>query len=121
MIHREVFACNDGPYGQKTDLGWGIVGIVNPSSCEDDQFGTSHHVVCREVPQTLASEPNLKVTPVLFSFQTSIKEVITGDVLRLRNLTSKMSLQAVKTGGFFQFYQMVLAFKGQLCNATSLL
>ena len=46
---------NNEPYGQRTDLGWGIVGIVDPSKIDDqDSIGISHRVLTCEVPQPLS-------------------------------------------------------------------
>lgn len=37
----------DGPYGQRTDLGWGIIGICDTQTAQDDTIGLSHHMICR--------------------------------------------------------------------------
>ncbi|VDI08599.1 Hypothetical predicted protein [Mytilus galloprovincialis] len=43
LTPREVIpTTDDGPYAQKTDLGWGIVGIVDPS-CIDNALTTHSH------------------------------------------------------------------------------
>lgn len=39
----------DGPYAQKTDLGWGIVGIVDYDVNAEDDIGFSHRVLAYEV------------------------------------------------------------------------
>ena len=49
------FNANDEPYAQKTDLGWGIVGIVDPTQVDEcDAIGVSHRVLTCEVPQPLS-------------------------------------------------------------------
>lgn len=60
-VPRDVIVpADDGPYGQRTDLGWGIVGIVD--SCTQgidirDPIGTSHRIVLRDVH--IATKPDL--------------------------------------------------------------
>ena len=44
IVHHE-----EGPYAQRTALGWGIVGIVGPSEIDGDDIGVSHHVIAKEV------------------------------------------------------------------------
>ena len=46
----------DGPYGQRTDLGWGIVGLVKGTweDADGDDVGTSHHIVVRELANDLS-------------------------------------------------------------------
>ena len=85
LAPRDVIPPDDnGPYAQKTDLGWGIVGIVNPNGSEINDFdviGTSHRILTCEVP-SLSSDGQCQdgktVTQdhVLFSFRTRIKELI---------------------------------------------
>ena len=51
LIPREVITPDgDGPYGQRTDLGWGIVGIVDSYYSENDTIGVSHRIVTKEIP-----------------------------------------------------------------------
>ena len=83
LAPREVIAPVDNePYGQRTDLGWGIIGIVNPSLVEDqcDAIGTSHRVLACEVAPLLKSnrEPGAAALQdqVLLSFRTRVKEII---------------------------------------------
>ena len=41
---------DDGPFGMKTNLGWGIVGIINHSpNSVDDHIGYSHRIVSNQV------------------------------------------------------------------------
>ena len=50
LTPREVIpTTNNGPYAQRTDLGWGIVGIVDPSYVDDNSVGYSHRTVSIEV------------------------------------------------------------------------
>ena len=83
LVPREVIAsCNDEPYGQRTDLGWSIVGVVDHGCCENDEIGVSHRVLTCEVPPlTLSVSEPRKKTPVLFSLKTSVKEIMSSEVL----------------------------------------
>ena len=48
LIPREVIpATKDGPYGQRTDLGWGIVGCVNSTRNDEDQIRLDTLTECR--------------------------------------------------------------------------
>lgn len=83
LIPREVIpAIKDGPYGQRTDLGWGIVGIVDDFGDNDDQldtFGHSHRVLTLEVPKEVSENERFMVT-----MRSKIKEIINPtDVNRL--------------------------------------
>ncbi|XP_060554552.1 uncharacterized protein LOC132715557 [Ruditapes philippinarum] len=75
LLPREIIAPDgDGPYAQRTDLGWGIVGIVgsdNVHSC-NDEIGVSHRIVSCEVPHNLVSGP----THMLVSLRNSVKELV---------------------------------------------
>ena len=51
-----------GPYGQRTDLGWSIVGIVKQGYIPGDSIGLSHRVVSCEVPEDVACYENNCVT-----------------------------------------------------------
>lgn len=77
----------DGPFGQKTDLGWGIVGIVEPSCVdENDSIGLSHRIVACQVPENLV-EDGSHSGQLLMSFQTRTKEVISqSDVANMMEL-----------------------------------
>ncbi|WAR19973.1 hypothetical protein MAR_001811 [Mya arenaria] len=78
------FLCNGaGPYSQKTDLGWGIVGAIDPSFLDNDSFGMSHRIVCQEIPHDSVSEQGTVATSVYFALRTPVKEVIISDVLKL--------------------------------------
>ena len=66
----------DGPYGQRTDLGWGIVGLVKGTQedADGDDVGTSHHIVVIEVANDL-SMPSSSGSAI-FSLKNKIKEVL---------------------------------------------
>ena len=56
LTPREVIPSTDtGPFAQRTDLGWGIVGIVDPNS-KDDDVGFSHNILSFEVPSETSVE-----------------------------------------------------------------
>ena len=63
----------DGPYGQQTDLGWGIMGLVN-GTWDDDDIRTSHHIVVRDVANDLFMPGGSG--HIIFSLKNKIKEVI---------------------------------------------
>lgn len=56
LLPREVVSCKDDePFTQRTDLGWSIVGCVNPGVDYGNAIGSSHMVVARPVtPQSLS-------------------------------------------------------------------
>ncbi len=69
LVPREIIPpeVEGQPYAQRTDLGWGIVGIINPSEIDNphDHIGVSHRVV------TTCTEGYAQVTSPV-----TIKEVI---------------------------------------------
>ena len=80
LIPREVIApVTDGPFGQKTDLGWGIVGVVDACCAENDTIGVSHRIITREVHSYVPDSQNC----VMFSLKTKVKEVMSSDILKL--------------------------------------
>ena len=84
LLPREVIPpVGDGPFGKRTDLGWGIVGVTNPCQIENDTIGVSHRVIALEVPSYNSSLENPQSNHVLFSVKFSVKEVIGTDVLRV--------------------------------------
>ena len=84
LLPREVIPpVGDGPFGQKTDFGWGIVGVIDPCQIETDTLGVSHRVVALEVPINLYTVENPQSEQVLFSLKTTVKEVKGADVLRV--------------------------------------
>ena len=60
LVPREVIPpVHNSPYAQKTDLGWGIVGNLNPDMTElsdHDAIGVSKCILAYEVPQHVLSE-----------------------------------------------------------------
>jgi hypothetical protein len=83
LVPREVITPDgNGPYAQKTDLGWTIVGTIDSDCVENDSIGLSHHVLCHEVPSALSVSDNHKNT-VMFSLRTKVKEVVSSDILRV--------------------------------------
>ncbi|KAJ8039600.1 hypothetical protein HOLleu_17373 [Holothuria leucospilota] len=78
LLPREVIpAVGDGPYGQRTDIGWGVVGIVNPEDIHDsacDPIGLSHKILTYEVP--VKSDLSVPAPQrVRISFQSSVREI----------------------------------------------
>ena len=74
-----------GPYGQRTDLGWGIVGMVGGNDhtqmSNADLLCISHRVVTCEVPSYLVGNPVHNYSEQLpdrldLSFQNSVKKII---------------------------------------------
>ncbi|MCG7865422.1 MAG: hypothetical protein JAY74_03510 [Candidatus Thiodiazotropha taylori] len=84
LLPREVIPpVGNGPFGQRTDLGWGIVGIIEPRLDENDTIGVSHRVIALEVPSSLSTVEQSYSNHVLFSLKTTVKEVVGTDVLRI--------------------------------------
>ena len=51
LIPPEVITpVGDGPFAQKTDLGWRIVGIVDTCCADNDPICLSHRIITCEVP-----------------------------------------------------------------------
>nr|XP_061819695.1 uncharacterized protein LOC133608465 [Nerophis lumbriciformis] len=56
LLPREILCGEEGhPYGQRTDLGWSIVGCSKPATKFEDAIGVSHRVIVRQV--TPAAQP----------------------------------------------------------------
>ena len=84
LLPREVIPPDaDGPFGLRTDLGWSIVGIVKQGCNEEDSIGLSHRVLAHEVPSELLVGENNCAHSLLFSLRTSVKEIVSNDVLQL--------------------------------------
>ena len=51
----------NGPYGQRTDLGWGIVGITETAweDIHSDNVGISHHIVVKDTARNLTLARNV--------------------------------------------------------------
>ena len=62
----------DGRYGQRTDLGWGIMGLVRGTwgDVDGDDVETSHHIVVREVAYDLSMPGGSEST--IFSLKNKI-------------------------------------------------
>ena len=63
-----ILPVGNGPFAQRTDLGWGIVGVVDHSIVAEDIIGVSHRLLTRDTDVDHAQ--------VTFSFRSQIKEVI---------------------------------------------
>ncbi|KAJ8027919.1 hypothetical protein HOLleu_30014 [Holothuria leucospilota] len=77
---------NDGPYAQRTELGWGIVGIVNPrelplNNC--DSVGISHFIVA---PGFSVYDSNMQYPRAQVCFKINVKEVTPAQVAELMEL-----------------------------------
>ncbi len=76
LVPREVIPCmGNGPYGQRTDLGWGIVGIIDPDEVDCDMVGVSHHVITVQVPEPAITMTN-RTSTVQFAVRNPVKEVL---------------------------------------------
>ena len=74
LLPREVIPCpsSNGPFAQRTDLGWGIVGVINPSG--NSNCACSHRVL---------SYSSVVGKDISVSFRTRSKEVMSSrDVLK---------------------------------------
>ncbi|XP_067332746.1 uncharacterized protein [Channa argus] len=77
LLPREVVAGKDNePFAQRTDLGWSIIGHVNPCIDYGDTIGGSHTMVVKQVIPQLQS-PNNLTNEVRYMFRTQVKEVVT--------------------------------------------
>ena len=87
LVPREVIPhpTNHGPYGQKTDLGWSVVGVV--SLLDDDPIGTSHRIITSKAP--LPTDVPSDIRPLCqIVTKSSIKEMMCphpNDVLHALN------------------------------------
>lgn len=92
LIPRDVIVPDgDGPFAQRTDLGWSIVGIVDVDSCHEqidvDGVGLSHRILVCEVDQSLVDSNSSKAENVLVSFRNKVKPVINpSDIVKVMNL-----------------------------------
>ena len=73
-----IVPTGNGPYGQRTDLGWGIVGHVNGTwqDADGDNVGISHRIVAKDVASELAVHNGAEHHRVMFSLRNKIKEII---------------------------------------------
>ncbi|XP_051816280.1 uncharacterized protein LOC127537608 [Acanthochromis polyacanthus] len=83
LLPREVVSGKDEePFAQRTDLGWGIIGCVNPCVDYGDVFGSSHKIVVKQVTPCHPSSTKLN-NEVRYIYRTQVKELVTPpDVLK---------------------------------------
>ena len=90
MMPREVIPPDgEGPYGQRTDLGWSIVGVVNPECVFDNycvNHCVSHRVATLEVASDLVSDETTFPDHVSFAFKGSTKILRPKEVNRMFEL-----------------------------------
>ena len=99
LVPREVIPpSGKGPYAERTDLGWGIVGIIDPNQVKvdmHDPIGVSHRILTYNIPAQLSRsdvrEDSLGAKDVsnqiYVSLKTAFKEIITPlEVNRMREL-----------------------------------
>ncbi|XP_034053580.1 uncharacterized protein LOC117533769 [Gymnodraco acuticeps] len=74
LLPREVVSGKENqPYAQRTDLGWSIVGNMNPCLDYGDAIGVSHRIVVTQV--TPGVEPSLSLkTEVHYVSRTKVKD-----------------------------------------------
>lgn len=75
-------ACSEDPYGQRTELGWTIVGTVGQVSRKDDPIGVSHRIMTYGDAQYVESdgtisEDNETVKSRELSIMNTTKEILT--------------------------------------------
>ena len=90
MMPREVIPPDgEGPYGQRTDLGWSIVGVVNSECVFDDycvNHCVSHRVATLEVPSGHVSTETIYPDRVSFAFKSSTKILCPTEINRMFEL-----------------------------------
>ncbi len=73
MVPREVIPpVDNGPFAQRTDLGWGIVGVIDHSNISEESF-VSHRILSCEVPNDVNGNDKL----IHVAYKTKTKEVLT--------------------------------------------
>ena len=73
LVPREVVPHPDaGPYAQRTDLGWGVVGVLTPAEFEGDAIGVSHKVIANPTGLETGSDAVCHTQIVL---RTRVKEI----------------------------------------------
>ncbi|XP_045215794.2 uncharacterized protein LOC123566038 [Mercenaria mercenaria] len=80
LTPRDVIASSEeGPFAQRTDLGWGIIDVTDSCNVVDDQVdvvGLSHRILTCVVPETVTTQfEDHKVKSVRFSLKAKVKEV----------------------------------------------
>ena len=90
LMPREVIPPDgEGPYGQRTDLGWSIVGVVNPECAFDNycvNHCVSHRVATLQVPSDLVSNEATSPDHVSFAFKGSTKILCPDEINRMFEL-----------------------------------
>lgn len=82
LLPREILSGEeDHPYGQRTDLGWSIVGSSNPASDYSGEVGISHRVVVLQVSPSTQPSAELK-KEVHFVCQSQVKEMNPTDIIK---------------------------------------
>ena len=80
LVQREVIpSIKDEPCGQKTDLGWGIVGILNLNQTDVsdlDPIGLSHENLSYEEPPLIKSAPDLYHGKVQICLNMSVRGTV---------------------------------------------
>ncbi|XP_037400478.1 uncharacterized protein LOC119265102 [Pygocentrus nattereri] len=134
LVPRQVLPGEDNqPFGQRTDLGWSVVGYGDPCLNFGDAIGVSHQVIVKQVMPGLQSSSDL-TGEVHYICRTQIKEVILpADVIKV--LESDFAERASETDHVSQedlrflsklkqgivhksdgHYEMPLPFKGDRPN-----
>ncbi|XP_032364376.1 uncharacterized protein LOC116678740, partial [Etheostoma spectabile] len=83
LLPREILCGEENlPYAQRTDLGWSIVGCLNPASDYSDAIGFSHRIIVRQV--TPAVQPSVELKKeVHFVCKTQVKEINSTDIIKV--------------------------------------
>lgn len=100
LVPREVVSGKDNePFAQRTDLGWTIVGGVDPCVDYGDAIGCSHRIIIREVTPSPPSDQLSK--EVHYICRTQVKERVTpSDVIKV--LESDFNEKKVEDSHFSQ-------------------
>ncbi|XP_049331584.1 uncharacterized protein LOC125799285 [Astyanax mexicanus] len=87
LLPREIVSGKDDePFAVRTDLGWSIVGCVNPCVDYGDAIGSSHRIIVKQVTPEVQSDSDL-TSQVQYICRTQVKEVIVPtDVLKVLEL-----------------------------------
>ena len=92
LMPREIIASEaNGAFAQRTDLGWGIVGVVDEGGgCLNlDPVGVSHRVVVCNINSSLSAAKESPEEPnkIFLSLKNKVKEVINpNDIVKMMNL-----------------------------------
>ncbi|XP_055958550.1 uncharacterized protein LOC130013685 [Patella vulgata] len=89
LTPREVIPhSGNGPYAQRTDLGWGVVGIIDQCASENlDSIGCSSQTFQVRTSCNNKSEQSLTSSDIVVSFKTHIREIINPvDILKMMEI-----------------------------------